>query len=105
MLRNLRSRRRPRYGVQVCAVISALLLLFSVSLLHTRLSLSSKPHIYPHFSLDDNNDVAFHTNPLLSDAEDDVTTSSSTDDKIDEFDTLEENDTVLTEDENNNEVE
>ncbi|XWS19905.1 hypothetical protein CRYUN_Cryun31cG0056300 [Craigia yunnanensis] len=107
MLRNLRSRRRPRYGAQVCAVISALLLLFSVSLLHTRLSLSSKPHIYPHHSsLDDNNnDVVFHTNPLLSD--DDVTTitTSSTDDKIDEFDTLEENDTILTEDDNNNEIE
>ncbi|XVF27259.1 hypothetical protein REPUB_Repub14bG0091500 [Reevesia pubescens] len=107
MLRNLRSRRRPRYGAQVvCAVISALLLLVSVSLLHTRLSLSSKPHIYPqHSSVDNtnNNDNVFHTNPLLSD--DDVTTTAntfSTDDKIDEFDTLEENDTVATEDENNN---
>ncbi|XVE51673.1 hypothetical protein DITRI_Ditri02bG0060400 [Diplodiscus trichospermus] len=110
MLRNLRSRRRPRYGAQVCAVFSALLLLFSVSLLHTRLSISSKPHIYPHHSSVDesNNDVVFHTNPLLND--DDVTTtttssSSSTDDKIDEFDTLEENDAVLTEEENNNETE
>ncbi|XP_022715464.1 uncharacterized protein At4g19900-like isoform X2 [Durio zibethinus] len=103
MLRNLRSRRRPRYGAQVCAVISALLLLFSVSLLHTRLSLSSKPHIYPHHSSVDNNndDVVFHTNPLLSDDDVTTTTTSSTDDKIDEFDTLEENDTFLTEDDNN----
>lgn len=89
-------------------MISALLLLFSVSLLHTRLSLSSKPHIYPHhYSVDSNNDDGvFHTNPLLTD--DDVTTtttSSSADDKIDEFDTLEENDAVLTEDDNNNEME
>lgn len=106
MLRNLRSRRRPRYGAQVCAVISALLLLFSVSLLHTRLSLSSKPHIYPrHYSLDDNNnDGVFQTNPLLSDDDVTTTTTSSADDKIDEFDTLEENDIVLTE-EDNNEIE
>ncbi|XP_022720233.1 uncharacterized protein At4g19900-like [Durio zibethinus] len=105
MLRNLRYRRRLRYGAQVCAVISALLLLFSVSLLHIRLSLSSKPHIYPHVSsVDENNDVVFRTYPLISD--DDVTTitSSSTDNKIDEFDTLEENDTILTE-EDNNEIE
>ncbi|XVF40056.1 hypothetical protein PTKIN_Ptkin01aG0081900 [Pterospermum kingtungense] len=107
MLRNLRSRRRPRYGAQVCALISALLLLFSVSLLHTRLSLSSKPHIYPHHYSHNNDDVVFHTNPLLSD--DDVTTttttSSSADDKIDEFDTLEENDAVFAEDDTNNEME
>ncbi|KAK6284142.1 hypothetical protein POUND7_003094 [Theobroma cacao] len=101
MLRNLQSRRRPRYGAQVCAAISALLLLFSVSLLYSRLSLSSKPHIYPHHSsIDKNDDVAFPNNPLLSDSDDDVSTTN--DDKIDEFDTLEDNDTVLTEDDNNN---
>ncbi|OMO70407.1 hypothetical protein CCACVL1_18940 [Corchorus capsularis] len=105
MLRNLRSRRRPRYGAQFCAVISALLLLFSVSLLYSRLSLSSKPHIYPqHSSVV--NDVVFPSNPLLSDSDDDVTTSTATattkDDKIDELDTLEDNDTVLIEEDNNN---
>ncbi|GMI91679.1 hypothetical protein like AT4G19900 [Hibiscus trionum] len=108
MIRNLRSRRRPRYGAQVCAVISALLLLFSVSILYTRLSLSSKPDMYPHHSyVDDgkNDDAVFPTIPLLSDSEDvaTTTTSSSTDDKIDEFDTLEEND--ITDDDNGNEVE
>ncbi|OMO65804.1 hypothetical protein COLO4_30993 [Corchorus olitorius] len=107
MLRNLRSRRRPRYGAQLCAVISALLLLFSVSLLYSRLSLSSKPHIYPqHSSIV--NDVVFPSNPLLSDSDDDVTTTTSTatattkDDKIDELDIVEDNDTVLIEEDNNN---
>ncbi|XP_030513871.2 uncharacterized protein At4g19900 [Rhodamnia argentea] len=38
MLRTLRSRRRPRCGAHVCALISAVLLLLSVSLLYTRLS-------------------------------------------------------------------
>ncbi|KAG8494602.1 hypothetical protein CXB51_011960 [Gossypium anomalum] len=105
MIRNLRSRRRPRYGAQVCAVISALLLLFSVSILYSRLSLSSKSHMYPHHSSVDNNDAVFHSIPLLSDSEDVATTTitSSTDDKIDELDTLEEND--ITEDDNNNETE
>ncbi|MBA0745501.1 hypothetical protein Gogos_008074 [Gossypium gossypioides] len=105
MIRNLRSRRRPRYGAQVCAVISALLLLFSVSILYSRLSLSSKSHMYPHHSSEDNNDAVFHSIPLLSDSEDVATTTitSSTDDKIDELDTLEEND--ITEDDNNNEIE
>ncbi|PPR91040.1 hypothetical protein GOBAR_AA29642 [Gossypium barbadense] len=53
----------------------------------------------------DNNDAVFHSIPLLSDSEDVATTTitSSTDDKIDELDTLEEND--ITEDDNNNEVE
>ncbi|KAK8584951.1 hypothetical protein V6N13_138894 [Hibiscus sabdariffa] len=109
MIRNLRSRRRPRYGAQVCAVISALLLLFSVSILYTRLSLSSKPDIYPHHSSvddDDRNNVAvFPTIPLLSDSEDVAATTitSSTDDKIDELDTLEEND--MTDGRDNNELE
>ncbi|KAF8037858.1 hypothetical protein BT93_B0639 [Corymbia citriodora subsp. variegata] len=38
MLRTLRSRRRPRCGAHVCALISAVLLLLSVSLLYSRLS-------------------------------------------------------------------
>ncbi|KAE8655349.1 Alpha 1,4-glycosyltransferase family protein, putative isoform 2 [Hibiscus syriacus] len=86
MIRNLRSRRRPRYGAQVCAVLSALLLLFSVSILYTRLSLSSKPDMYPRHSYvdDSNNDAVFPTIPLLSDSEDvtAATITSSTDDKL-----------------------
>ncbi|GLT59145.1 hypothetical protein SLA2020_319810 [Shorea laevis] len=93
MLRTLRSRRRPRYGAQVCAVISAFLLLLSVSLLHSRLSLSSKPHIYQRQS-----GTVLPTNPLLSDSDDDFG-GVSTDDKIDELDTLEESDPVSNEDE------
>ncbi|XP_020214450.1 uncharacterized protein At4g19900 [Cajanus cajan] len=36
MLRNLRSRRRPRYGVFVCVVVSCVVLLLWLSLLHRR---------------------------------------------------------------------
>lgn len=93
MLPTLRSRRRPRYGAQVCAVISAFLLLLSVSVLHTRLSLTSKPHIYQR-----QYQAVFPSNPLLSDSDDDFA-GVSTDDKIDELDTLEEVDPVSNEDE------
>ncbi|XP_039167269.1 uncharacterized protein At4g19900 [Eucalyptus grandis] len=41
MLRTLRSRRRPRCGAHACALISAVLLLLSVSLLYSRLSSST----------------------------------------------------------------
>ncbi|KAL9375743.1 hypothetical protein Peur_032622 [Populus x canadensis] len=43
----LRNRRRPRYSPQICAVIAALLLLFSVSLLYTRLSSSPQQNTVP----------------------------------------------------------
>ncbi|KAG5230490.1 alpha 1,4-glycosyltransferase family protein [Salix suchowensis] len=43
----LRNRRRPRYSPQICAVIAALLLLFSVSLLYTRLSSSPQHSTVP----------------------------------------------------------
>ncbi|TKY67778.1 hypothetical protein E2542_SST10674 [Spatholobus suberectus] len=45
MLRNLRSRRRPRYGVFLCVVVSGLVLLVwvSVSLLHSRVITPHSP--------------------------------------------------------------
>lgn len=87
MLRNLRTRRRPRYGAQACAVISALLLLLSVSVLYTRLSHApSHPHHPHHYFTNSRNDV--DSNPLLSDAQDDDVSTSE--DKIDELDIVEE---------------
>ncbi|KAF5729201.1 hypothetical protein HS088_TW21G01360 [Tripterygium wilfordii] len=91
MLRNLRSRRRPRYGVYVCAAISALLLLLSVSLLYTRLTLSPadtyRPHHRGHDAISDSrrNGGFSIQNPLLSDSDD--FPDFSTEDKIDELDT------------------
>ncbi|XP_031268071.1 uncharacterized protein At4g19900 [Pistacia vera] len=77
MLRTLRSRRRPRYGAHVCAFIAALLLLLSVSLLHTRLS-------QPQHLLD-------RPKPLLNDGASDFEgSSSSIEDKIDELDNVDE---------------
>ncbi|CAK8577382.1 unnamed protein product [Lathyrus sativus] len=66
----LRSRRRAPYGAYLCAVISAVLLLLSVSLLYSRLSVSHSDS---------------HSNPrtLLSDTDD---SDLSTSDPIDELD-------------------
>ncbi|XP_043807752.1 uncharacterized protein At4g19900 isoform X2 [Manihot esculenta] len=100
MLRSLRSRRRPRYGVHVCAVISALLLLLSVSLLHTRLSSSHHQGRYHHHRYyplhsrngSDSADI-IHQNTLLSDSDDN--SNDDVVDKIDEHDTFEDqNDTT-----------
>ncbi|KAJ7969301.1 alpha 1,4-glycosyltransferase family protein [Quillaja saponaria] len=86
MLRNLRSRRRPRYGAHICAVFSAILLLFSVSLLYTRLS-HSYPHNYFHKNSRPGHNV-FNSDSLISDSgEDDI---SGSEDKIDELDKVEE---------------
>ncbi|KAK4420989.1 hypothetical protein Salat_2049400 [Sesamum alatum] len=95
MLRHLRSRRRPRYGAHICALIAALLLLLSVSLLHSRLSFfnshSQHPHPLPH-------DYSSF-NPLLDDLDSDsLTTSNSNDDRIDVLD-----DAVLDTNNNNEE--
>ncbi|KAL0292569.1 UNVERIFIED_CONTAM: hypothetical protein Scaly_2585800 [Sesamum calycinum] len=95
MLRHLRSRRRPRYGAHICALFAALLLLLSVSLLHSRLSFfnshSQHPHPLPH-------DYSSF-NPLLDDLDSDsLTTSNSNDDRIDELD-----DAVLDTNNNNEE--
>ncbi|KAJ8763720.1 hypothetical protein K2173_003502 [Erythroxylum novogranatense] len=89
MLRGLKSRRRPRYGAQLCALISALLLLFSVSLLYNRLSSShlSSDHRQHHLRSGDG-DQEFYSqrvNGLISDSDENPTT----DDKIDELDTFE----------------
>ncbi|KAK7264092.1 hypothetical protein RJT34_31695 [Clitoria ternatea] len=51
MLRNLRSRRRPRYGVFLCAVVSGLLLLLLVSLLRSGIIWHSPPHEFNYDSL------------------------------------------------------
>lgn len=92
MLRTLRSRRRPRYGAHVCALIAALLLLLSVSLLHTRLS---QPHHILHHPNTSLNDDVF-VDPLISDSDD---SNENNEDKIDELDTVEENDVVTEEEE------
>lgn len=81
MLRHLRTRRRPRYGAHICALLAAALLLLSVSLLHSRLSFfNSHPqhrHPLPHD----------YFNPLLDDLDSEaLTTSNANDDRIDELD-------------------
>ncbi|XP_061343713.1 uncharacterized protein At4g19900-like [Gastrolobium bilobum] len=74
MLRNLRSRRNHRYGVFLCAVVSAILLLVSVSLLHSRISYS-----HPRFP---SHEVNY--NSLLSDSvNDDATGGEDTIDALD----------------------
>ncbi|XP_050233713.1 uncharacterized protein At4g19900 [Mercurialis annua] len=97
MLRSFRSRRRPRYGVHLCALISALLLLLSVSLLHTRLSSSSSPHHRHRLPHSQNNNADSTTTTLLSDSDDaNNNNSSSTADNIDELDTFQDqNDTIF----------
>ncbi|XP_022977450.1 uncharacterized protein At4g19900 isoform X2 [Cucurbita maxima] len=88
MLRNLQTRRRGPYGAYFCAFAAASLLLFSVSLLYTRLS-RSQSHTYsrPMFpkSLG---------NILVSDSDDDsdviLGTTATDEDKIDELDIVDE---------------
>ncbi|XP_038882047.1 uncharacterized protein At4g19900 [Benincasa hispida] len=88
MLRNLQTRRRGSCGAYFCAFAAALLLLFSVSLLYTRLSRSQShtysPHMYPK-SLG---------NILVSDSDDDsdivLGTTTTDEDKIDELDFVDE---------------
>ncbi|KAK4564326.1 hypothetical protein RGQ29_006408 [Quercus rubra] len=78
-----RTRRRGRNGAQLCAVISAFLLLFlSVSLLYSRLSHSHSPNRRYHYQ----NDV--DSNPLLEDNSDVVSSddNNNVDDKIDILD-------------------
>ena len=99
MLRTLRSRRRPRYGAQVCAVIAALLLLLSVTVLHSRLSFSRDSRLSPKVGLglrfpnskvppiDPQNDAVV-LDPLTQDS--DPGGNSGADDRIDELDVMEE---------------
>ncbi|XP_073299206.1 uncharacterized protein At4g19900-like [Primulina huaijiensis] len=100
MLRHLRTRRRPRYGTHICALIAAVLLLLSVSLLHSRLAFFSShspnhPHQLPF-------DSTLSYDPLLDDLDNDSLSSSNpNDDRIDEFDDAvsENTDDILTEEE------
>ncbi|XP_042021749.1 uncharacterized protein At4g19900-like [Salvia splendens] len=95
MLRQLRTRRRPRYGAHICALIAAVLLLLSVSLLYSRLSFfSSQPQVQHslHHSLDDS------FSPLRDDLDSEaLATTNPNDDRIDEHD-----DAVLEEGGSNN---
>ncbi|KAI8524667.1 hypothetical protein RHMOL_Rhmol13G0165700 [Rhododendron molle] len=87
MLRNLRARRRPRYGAHLCALIAALLLLLSVSLLHSRLgSDRGGDSRNRHYHLISADDVVL--DPLLGDADPDDARSlnNKSDDRIDELD-------------------
>ncbi|KAG6695061.1 hypothetical protein I3843_09G076500 [Carya illinoinensis] len=86
MLRNLRIRRRPRYGVRVCAVISALLLLLSVSLLYSSLSHSQSHPYRNHLYTRSQNDL--DSTPILSDSQHEGVSTSE--DKLDELDIVEE---------------
>ncbi|KAG7959297.1 hypothetical protein I3843_10G062700 [Carya illinoinensis] len=88
MLRNLRTRRRPRYGAHICAVISALLLLLSVSLLHSRLSHSRSQPDHRRYFPDSQNDIDVDSDPLVADTKEDGVATSE--DKIDELDFVEE---------------
>lgn len=87
MFRTLRSRRRPRYGAYVCAVMAAVLLLLSVTLLHSRLTFSRQNS--RRFRLP--SDGVVTTDPILDDPDFGITVSEN-DDRIDELDVVEEND-------------
>ncbi|XP_073147891.1 uncharacterized protein At4g19900 isoform X2 [Henckelia pumila] len=105
MLRQLRTRRRPRYGTHICALIAAVLLLLSVSLLHSRLAFFNShapnhPHQLPL-------DSTLSYDPLLDDLDNDSLSSSNpNDDRIDEFDdaAAENTDDILTEEEDDDSV-
>lgn len=75
MLRNLRFRRRPRYGGIICAIVSALLLLTSLSLLRRHTHRRSPSHEINYDS-------------LLSDSSNEDTTGGE--DTIDALDIVEE---------------
>ncbi|CAA3025227.1 uncharacterized protein At4g19900-like [Olea europaea subsp. europaea] len=84
MLRHLRTRRRPRYGAHICALLAAILLLLSVSLLHSRLSFFNSQSHPQHRPLSQD---SLSLNPLLDDLDSySLTTSRSNDDRIDELD-------------------
>ncbi|XP_026384965.1 uncharacterized protein At4g19900-like [Papaver somniferum] len=104
----LRNRRRSRYGVQLCAITAAILLLLSVSVLHSRLgfdrqsSSSSLERTGIDFSQDSDDIDAIVVNPLLEDIQNDATTASTTnsgtttsneeEDRIDELDVIDTDD-------------
>ncbi|KAJ1404060.1 lactosylceramide 4-alpha-glycosyltransferase [Sesbania bispinosa] len=71
MLRNLRSQRRPRYGGFLCGIVSALLLLLSLSLLHSHSHRRFPSHVVNYDSL------------LSDSANDDATGGEDTIDALD----------------------
>ncbi|XP_028768009.1 uncharacterized protein At4g19900-like [Neltuma alba] len=89
MLGNLRSRRRPPYGAYICAAVSSILLMLSVSFLYSSLS-HSHPHfhtnLYRRSSRPSHDSINYDS--LLSDSVDD--NISGTEDKIDALDVIEE---------------
>lgn len=107
----LRSRRsRSRHGAQACAVMSAVLLLASVSLLYTRLSLfsSDSPN---HLRSGSGEDAVLFPDSLLVSDSDVVETgggrgsTTSTEDRIDEHDDAIEDDGVSNEEDENQDAE
>ncbi|CAH2078493.1 unnamed protein product [Thlaspi arvense] len=110
----LRSRRsRSRHGAQACAVMSAVLLLASVSLLYTRLSLFSS-HSPNHLRSGPGEDAVLFPDSLLVSDSDVVETgggrgsSTSSEDRIDEHDDAIEddrNDGVSNEEDENQDAE
>ncbi|KAL9287459.1 hypothetical protein AtEden1_Chr4g0296471 [Arabidopsis thaliana] len=108
----LRSRRsRSRHGAQACAVMSAVLLLASVSLLYTRLSLFSS-HSPNHLRSGSSEDtVLFPDSVLVSDSDVETTggggrgSTTSTEDRIDEHDDAIEDDGVSNEEDENQDAE
>ncbi|CAK9140165.1 unnamed protein product [Ilex paraguariensis] len=82
MLPNPRPRRRTRHGAQLCAISAALLLLISVSLLHSRLGFDRhSQHPLPI------NEVVSNSDLLLEDTDpEDRNSNTNSDDRIDELD-------------------
>lgn len=94
----LRPRRRPRYGAHICALVAALLLLLSVTLLYSRINffLAHSKRSNSH-SISQYDAVSLTNNPLLDDPTDTLDRLSNSDDLIDELD-----DAVLNANGNNN---
>ncbi|KAK6917020.1 Alpha 1,4-glycosyltransferase domain [Dillenia turbinata] len=94
MLRSPRPRRQFRCGAQACAILAALLLLLSVSVLHSRLT----RHTNANSHLRRQNDALYDPNDLFSDffvddtdPNDGVSSNKpNRDDRIDELDIVEE---------------
>ncbi|XP_052202586.1 uncharacterized protein At4g19900 isoform X2 [Diospyros lotus] len=102
MLRNLRARRRPRFGAHVCAMIAAVLLLLSVSLLHSRLGSSGDSRHY-HYQVRSEDDAV--SDPLLDDADiEDAHSGKASDDRIDELDDVVQEESRVSDDDDTNSV-
>lgn len=101
MLRTFRSRRRNRYVVHFCAVTAAVLLLLSVSFLHSRLSADRRTSSSTDAaaSFDDPFEAE---DSLLQDSDPDLratTTTATSDDRIDELDVVDDDSRVSDEEE------